>query len=36
MLAPDPRHDASDEAAARYREELRRWQQGPLAKGLAY
>ncbi|HEX6492977.1 MAG TPA: methylmalonyl-CoA mutase family protein, partial [Candidatus Dormibacteraeota bacterium] len=36
MLAPEPRHDASHEAAARYREELRRWQQGPLAKGLAY
>jgi methylmalonyl-CoA mutase N-terminal domain/subunit len=36
MLAREPRPDASDEAAARYREELRRWQQGPLAKGLAY
>jgi methylmalonyl-CoA mutase N-terminal domain/subunit len=30
--APDESHDAAD----RYREELRRWQAGPLARGLAY
>ncbi|MEA2618240.1 MAG: hypothetical protein QOE72_4023, partial [Chloroflexota bacterium] len=37
MLAQDHPAGAPDDlAAARYREELRRWQAGPLAKGLAY
>ncbi|HEY2704848.1 MAG TPA: methylmalonyl-CoA mutase family protein, partial [Candidatus Dormibacteraeota bacterium] len=37
MLAQDrPTDEPADLAAARYRAELQRWQQGPLAKGLAY
>jgi methylmalonyl-CoA mutase N-terminal domain/subunit len=37
MLAQDhPTEEPADLPARRYREELRRWQAGPLAKGLAY
>jgi methylmalonyl-CoA mutase, N-terminal domain len=36
MLTQGPRTDEAADAARRYREGLRRWQEGPLARGLAY